>query len=204
MWTIEEGSIPMIKISKSPFIIILLILSSGLQVAAGEKQKPFSPYVDGKGIIVLPGEFRSTWVHLGTWVLTSSLAAGPGLGPTSPQTGIHNVYAKPEAVKSYKQHGTWPEGGVLVMEVRAIKWDDLPTGHVIEEGEPLQWFVMIKEGKGRFPGNANWGDGWGWALFNPRDPKKNISTDYKKDCTGCHDAAKKSDWIFAQGYPSLR
>ena len=25
---------------------------------------------------------------------------------------------------------------------------------------------MIKDAKGRFPGNDLWGDGWGWALFH--------------------------------------
>ena len=41
---------------------------------------------------------------------------------------------------------------------------------------------MIKDAKGRFPGNDLWGDGWGWALFEAKDPKKNVATDYTTDC----------------------
>ena len=29
---------------------------------------------------------------------------------------------------------------------------------------------MIKDAKGRFPGNDLWGDGWGWALFLAKEP----------------------------------
>lgn len=193
----------MISKSKLLFIILLLSIGSVYEVAAGEKPQPFSPYVDGKGIIVRPSDFRATWVHLGTWVLTSTLAAGPGLGSTRPPTGIHNVYAQPEAVKSYRQAGTWPDGAGIVMEVRAIAWDDLSTGHVIKEGDRVECFVMIKDAKGRFPGNPHWGDGWGWALFKASDPKNNASGNYKDECLSCHEPAKATDLIFTQGYPSL-
>jgi hypothetical protein len=45
---------------------------------------------------------------------------------------------------------------------------------------------MIKDEKGRYPGNPLWGDGWGWALYKSDAPDKQIATDYKKDCLGCH------------------
>lgn len=194
----------MISSLRSLFLLVLLITGSALQVAAAEKPDHFSPYVDGNGGIVLPNEFRSTWIHLGTWVLTSTLAAGPDLGTTGPKAGIHNVYTQPGSFKSYRQYGKWPDGAVMVMEVRAITWDDLPTGHVIDEGEPLEWFVMIKDAKGRFTGNQHWGNGWGWALFKPATPKINASTSYKNDCLGCHEPAKASEMVFIQGYPTLR
>ena len=38
------------------------------------------------------------------------------------------------------------------------------------------WFVMIKDEKGRYPGNPLWGDGWGWALFKTDAPDKQIAT----------------------------
>jgi len=66
---------------------------------------------------------------------------------------------------------------------------------------------MIKDSKGRFAGNPLWGDGWGWALFKPNIKEqgqfKNVATDYKSDCIGCHIPAKQNDWIYTEAYPSL-
>ncbi len=185
-------------------LVLAVCLFAVVTLGAGEKPEPFSPYVDSKGIITLPQDFRSTWVHLGTWVVTSQIAAGTKLGQTAPATGLHGVYTKADSLKAYKKDTKWPDGTVLIMEIRAIKWDDLPTGHVISEGETSEWFVMVKDAKGRFSKNLNWGDGWGWALFNAGDPKKNVSTHYKEDCLGCHEVAKDTDWVFIQGYPTLR
>jgi len=63
---------------------------------------------------------------------------------------------------------------------------------------------MIKDQQGRFAKNANWGDGWGWALFMADDPSKNASTDYKKDCLGCHIPAKRTGWVYTEAYPTLK
>src|SRR5262249_40868778 len=65
------------------------------------------------------------------------------------------------------------------------------------------WFVMIKDAKGRFPGNPLWGDGWGWALFKSDAPDTQIATDFKKDCLGCHIPAQETDWAYVSGYPVL-
>jgi len=62
---------------------------------------------------------------------------------------------------------------------------------------------MVKDSKGRFPKNDLWGDGWGWALFEAKDPKKNVATDYKTDCRTCHVPARKDDWVYIRGYPLL-
>ena len=66
-----------------------------------------------------------------------------------------------------------------------------------------QWFVMIKDNKGRFTDNPLWGDGWGWALFKPTDKTTNVATDYKSDCMGCHIPAKDTDWVYVEAYPTL-
>ena len=182
-----------------------LFLIPVIVLAAGEKQATFSPYVDSKGNITVPSDLRARWVHLGTWAVTSK-APIPGAGSeqTSPGPGFHEVYTQPESVKAYKKTGKWPDGTVLMMEVRAIKWDDLPTGHVMYSGENSASFVTVKDSKGRFKNNPNWGDGWGWALFKADAPKKNFSTNYKNDCLGCHEVAKDTDWVFVHGYPTLK
>ena len=192
------------KISKALLAAAIFIIPL-LALAAGEKPASFSTYVDGSGSISPPKYFRNTWAHLGTWVATSK-APVPGAesAQTTPGAGLHDVYAQPESVKAYQKTGRWPDGTVIVKEVRAISWDDLPTGHVMYAGDRAECFVMVKDTKGRFKDNPNWGDGWGWALFRSADPKKNVSTGYKTDCMGCHEVAKDTDRVFVNGYPTLR
>ena len=74
--------------------------------------------------------------------------------------------------------------------------------------ELKQWFVMVKDSKTRFANNPLWGDGWGWALYKPdikeQGTFKNVATNYKTDCIGCHIPAKQNDWIYTEAYPSLK
>ena len=155
----------------------------------------FSPYVDGKGVISLPKDFRTTWVHLGSWAVPAQ---------TDPGSGFHDVYTQPESASYYMKNKHFPDGAVLVKEIRQAVWEEMPTGHVVREGDVKVWFVMVRDSKGLFPGNKNWGEGWGWALFKAEDPAKNASTNYREDCLPCHMDAKPNDWVYVQGYPTLR
>ena len=193
----------MSKIVKLLLAIALIIIADKTSIA-GEKLKSFSSYVDIKGAISMPEEFRASWAHLGSWVVTSQQATGMGYGSTDHGTGIHNVYTQPDSLRAYKKDRTWPDGSILIMEVRSLKWDDLPTGHVIFEGDPIRCFVMVKDTKGRFADNPAWGDGWGWALFKQNAPNENLSKNYKDGCLGCHEVAKDTDGFFIHGYPPLR
>jgi hypothetical protein len=62
---------------------------------------------------------------------------------------------------------------------------------------------MIKDVKGRFSDKPVWGDGWGWALFQPDDMSSNAASDYKSDCLGCQVPAKDKDWVYTEVYPTL-
>ena len=63
--------------------------------------------------------------------------------------------------------------------------------------------IGLKRREGQFAANDLWGDGWGWALFEAKDPKRNVATDYRTDCKTCHIPAKKDDWVYVRGYPAL-
>lgn len=43
----------------------------------------------------------------------------------------------------------------------------------------------------------------GLSLFKPDNIAKNVATDYKKDCLGCHVPVKEKDWIYTEAYPTL-
>jgi len=108
-----------------------------------------------------------------------------------------------ESADEFRKTGTWPQGAILVKEVRSARAGKLTTGDVRWAGEIKAWFVMVKDHKNSFPDNPNWGRGWGWALFKADNHTKNVSTNYKLDCFTCHAPAKNTDWVFQQGYPSL-
>jgi hypothetical protein len=172
-----------------------IVIAVALTDAAPSRGETFSAYVDAKGNISLPTGYRTKWVFLGTWSI-----AGDEVGAKE----LHSVYARPQDVAGYRATGRWPDGAVLVKEVRKTATRPLTTGLASRAGPITVIFVMVKDAKGRFKGNRLWGEGWGWALFKAPDLTKQAATNFRTDCLGCHFPAKKSDWIYVDGYPVLR
>lgn len=152
--------------------------------------------VDANGNMRVPDGYRTTYEFLGTWVVASD--QGPGAKE------LHVVYASPGVIAEYRKNGVFRDGAVLVKEVFQAQTASMTTGTVSSADTLQGWFVMVKDGKGRYPGNKLWGDGWGWAWFDAANPLKTTSTDYKNDCLGCHVPAQASDWVYLSGYPPLK
>lgn len=154
----------------------------------------FSDYVDSNGNISLPEDFRSTMVHLGSWYV-----------PGGDASGFHDVYTEASSVAAYRKTGTFPDGATLVKELRPSAAGDYTTGRNVSHATLAvkQWFVMVKDAKGRFPDNKLWGSGWGWALFKPGTVPTNAASNYQSDCLGCHVPAQATDWIYVEAYPTL-
>jgi hypothetical protein len=149
--------------------------------------------VDKTGNITKPPDYRDQYEMLGSWTV---------LDPKGNQ--MHSVYASPGTAEYYRRNKTFADGTVLVKEIHGTAAGQMTTGNVDWATDPPQvWFVMIKDAKGRFPNNPLWGNGWGWALFKANAPDKQVATDFKKDCLGCHVPAKADDWIYVKGYPVL-
>ena len=155
----------------------------------------FSPYVGADGSISRPTNYREKFTFLGTY----ADATKPGQSVDE----IHNVYAPLDDIKAYQRDGKFPDGTVLVKEVCSADTDKLTTGQAHWVKDVKVWFVMVKDSKGRFPGNGLWGDGWGWALFKANEPARNVATNFKSDCLPCHVPAKQDDWLYVRGYPLL-
>jgi Cytochrome P460 len=187
-------------IAVSTFVIAIIVCSpmNPSRAADPPAQTPdtFSPYVGKDGSISWPADYRDKFVFLGTY-------ADATKGDKSIDQ-IHNVYAPLEDVQAYRRDGKFPDGTVLVKEVCGVDADKLTTGQAHWVMDTMLWFVMIKDSKGRFPGNDLWGNGWGWALFKANEPTRNVATDFKTDCLTCHIPAKKDDWIYVRGYPILK
>jgi hypothetical protein len=177
---------------------LVLVACGGIWLSnvgsAGETEK-FSSYVDAAGGIRLPDDFRKDMVHLGSWFV-----------PEGGVSGFHDVYTEANTVEAYRRTGAFPDGATIVMELRASTAGDYTTGPSVRHANDSieQWFVMIKDRKGRFPESGVWGEGWGWALIKPDDPSRNLATSFRESCLGCHLPAKSNDWIYIEAYPTLR
>jgi hypothetical protein len=155
----------------------------------------FETLVNENGNIHLPENYRQNWGHLGSWTV---------LNESAPGHGFHDVYTQKEAINAYRENGQFPDGSVLVKEVRKIESGAQTTGHAQWAGDLKITFVMIKDDQGRFPDNKHWQEGWGWMLYEAQNPLKNVSEGFKQTCFACHAPAKQTDWVFVNGYPSLK
>jgi hypothetical protein len=182
--------------------IVGISLASALALAAyGQTGQPtkdgdaYQKVVDASGNLRVPADYRTRYEFLGTW----SIAADTGRGAKE----MHDVYASPGTIAAYQGSGHFPDGTVLVKEVFATATGPMTTGTVSHVETLKGWFVMVKDSKNSHPGNALWGNGWGWSWFDAGQPTRTTSTDFKKDCLGCHVPAQATDWIYIQGYPVL-
>jgi len=172
-----------------------VILGTATAQAGDLAAETYSTIVSKTGEISLPENYRPHWSHLGSWVVNDAKAPG---------YGFHDVYTQPEAVKAFLETGHFPDGMVLIKEIRKLGSGTLTTGPALWAIDTAVWFVMVKDTKGRFKGNANWGEGWGWALFEAKNRNINTSKGYLQSCLSCHVPAKQTDWVYIDGYPTLR
>ena len=175
-------------------IALALLAAAVLQNSAQVQKSPdvFSEVVDKDGNIRRPKQVRDAYQSLGTFTV---------LNPKGNE--MHATYASSGTAAAYRRTGKFPDGSVLVKEVFSTEHERLTTGDAHYAAGTKVWFVMIKDEKGRYPSNPLWGNGWGWALFAADAPEKQVATDYKKDCLGCHVPAKSTDWVYVKGYPVL-
>jgi len=150
---------------------------------------------DAAGNLRVPDAYRTAYQLLGSWAIAAD--QGPG------SKDLHVVYASPGTIAAYRRDRRFPDDAVLVKEVFQAATEEMTTGTVSHAGTLKGWFVMVKDGNGRHPGNKLWGDGWGWSWFDAANPSKTTSTDYKADCQSCHVPARGSDWVYVRGYPPL-
>lgn len=163
---------------------------------ANRLQSDFAECVSATGSLKLPADYKTGWVHLGSW--------GVAKKEGEPVTEMHVVYTQPKTVDYYNRHGDFPDGAVLVKEVRDAKTHTLTTGFAASESSIKVWFLMIRDRKGRFAGNPNWKEGWAWGLYTAKQPAKNVSESFDKSCKSCHLPQQSDHWVYTFGYPALK
>jgi hypothetical protein len=177
-------------------LIVALVVLTGQQPVRSQSKGSANGFdlVDNAGNIRKPADFRDLYQELGVYTPVDF----------NNNTEMHYTYAPPGTAEYYRKNGKFADGTVLVKEVFATDHAQLTTGDAHWATGTKVWFVMIKDDKGRYSGNPLWGNGWGWALFKADAPDKQVATNYKKDCLGCHVPAQSTDWVYIQGYPVLK
>ena len=176
--------------------IIAIAALGSMQATAISSASQTEPAVDAEGNLHVPRDYQTTYQSLGSW----AVAADEGRGSKE----LHVVLASPGSIEAYRKDGRFPDGTVLVKEVFKTATQEMTTGTVSHANELKGWFVMVKDSAGRYPGNALWGDGWGWSWFDAANPTKTTSTDYRLNCKSCHVPAQATDWVYVDGYPALK
>ena len=75
----------------------------------------FDVAVESNGDIKLPDlPFRTTWTQLGSWTVNGENGAD----------GMHIVYTQPGVAEAYQATGAFPDGTVLVKELRGAATED--------------------------------------------------------------------------------
>ena len=188
-------------------VVFTLMMLSGNQPPRSQTNKSFNGFdlVDKAGNITRkPNDYRDNYQILGVFGVKDPMPMAGGGGPEKGMEELHYTYASPGTAEYYRETGKFPDGAVLVKEVFMTDSGRLTTGDAHWASRTKLWFVMIKDDKKRFPSNPLWGEGWGWALFKADAPDKQVATNYKKDCLGCHVPAQSTDWLYVQGYPVLK
>jgi len=186
----------MTVISIAGISTVIAVAANGQMTTAPSSGLQTETVADATGNLHVPDGYRATYQFLGSW----AVAADQGQGSKE----VHLVYASPGTVSAYRNDGHFPDGAVLVKEVFQASTGPMTTGTVSHVETSKGWFVMMRHNIGRHPGNALWGDGWGWSWFDAANPAKTTSTDYKANCLACHIPAQATDWVYVGGYPRLK
>jgi Cytochrome P460 len=148
-------------------IILTLVVLAGYQVKS-QNNKSYNQFdlVDKNGIIRKPADYRDRYQALGVFSVVDY----------NNDTEMHYTYASPGTAENYRKTGKFADGTVLVKEVFASDHAQLTTGDAHWATGTKVWFVMMKDEKGRYPGNPLWGNGRlqlttrkiAWAATSPQ------------------------------------
>jgi hypothetical protein len=168
-------------------IALGLALVAGSHADTPQKAARF----DAAGKMQFPAEYR-------TWVFLSS-GHGMSYNPranAAAEAPFDNVFVDPASYRAFLQTGTWPDGTVLALEVRAgTSHGSINQAGAYQSGEPLGVEVHTKD-TARFGG-----DGWAFFPFEGKEPSTMIPKEAA--CYACHAANTAVDRTFVQFYPTL-
>jgi hypothetical protein len=134
-----------------------------------------------KALVKYPEDYRN-WTHIKSMVIQQGHSLYESFG------GIHHIYANKSALKAIEEGKPYPDGAVLVFDLLEAKSEN----NAIVEGSRKILGVMQKDSK-KFADTG----GWGFEGFKG-DTKERAVADPKGACFSCHEAQKKTDYVFGK------
>ncbi len=139
---------------------------------------------------MLPVANYREWIYLSSGVDMSYSPQPPNM------TMFDNVFANPEAYRSFVATGTWPDKTVLVLENREAKSRGSINQHGHFQGTSVMGIEVHVKDVARYPG--------GWAFFDFASPTANGKLfPPAAACYSCHRDHGTVDTTFVQFYPTL-
>ena len=174
-------------------VIAVTALAAALTLNSAGTAQPSATAAsyDGEGRLLFPADYRE-WVYVtsGHGMSYAAVAAN------RPEPPFDNVFADRAAYRHFLATGTWPEGTVLVLEIRdGTSHGSILRGGAFQTGNLLGIEVHVKD-TARFGG-----DGWAFFSFDGEQPAPMIGRE--ASCYSCHEANTATDRTFVQFYPTL-
>jgi hypothetical protein len=176
-------------------VVLGLAYGIAFSLAARAQQAPGDGprYANGTNL-VRPTDYRE-------WTFLSS-----GLGMTyEPSRGSQsappfgNVFVNPSSYRSFMQTGTWPDGTIFVLEIRASA-----TEGSINKGGRFQTRLAGLEAEVK---DSRFSDGWAFFNFGSASSMKDVAEPLAGQnvaaCVECHTKNTAVERTFVQFYPTL-
>lgn len=145
---------------------------------------------DAKGDLAFPADYRH-WTYLSSGLgMNYNAVANAVANPT-----FDTIFADPASEAVFRKTGHWPEGAVLVAEIRGSSSKGSINLHgSYQSGAPIAVELHVHDSK-RFKG--------GWGFYEVSAAQKTVLLPYSMDCYSCHQQHAAVDTTFVQFYPTL-
>ena len=182
-------------------MIAIAVVAQSSSNSSAQTKTCYPPKYTDSGDLILPENWRTDWVFIGSPLTPNALNNGKAMFPE-----FHNVYIEPCSYETYQKTNTFPDGTVFFKELQLTLPKQNPDGSRTEPS-----------GRGFFPGPYNGADvtvkdskryqnsgGWGYYNFNHHEPKApTAKVRAREECAYCHIASAKKDEVWTQFYPLL-
>jgi hypothetical protein len=177
----------------------LVVYGTSLSLSLNAQQTGDGPrYTNGTSLI-RPANYRE-WPFLGSSLglaytqLSDAAKAAPPFA---------NVFVNPSSYRSFMQTGKWPDGTMLILEVRRSSNQGVPVVGGRYQSDLLLLEAQVKDA--RFP------DGWAFFSWGNARNLKDVAEPVPADaaipgegtCVECHTKHAAVERTFVQFYPTL-
>jgi hypothetical protein len=147
------------------------------------------------GELIRPVNYRE-------WIFLSS-GLGMTYGPNAPAPGaplrFDNVYVNPTSYRDFLRSGKWPDGTVLILEIRESE----SKGSINQHGS-YQTSLSAVEAHVKDSRRISTNNGWAFYNLDPRDTRSTVKPIAAGNrCEQCHSTNGAVDSTFVQFYPEL-